>query len=105
MEVVTTDFIPGKEIKETLGMVRGNSVRATHIGRDIKASFRNLTGGNVKEYVEMLTDSREQALNEMVEKAEELNADAVVNVRFMTSSVMGNAAEILAYGTAVNLEE
>ncbi len=104
MEVVTTDFIPGEEIEETLAMVRGNSIRASHIGRDIKASFRNLTGGKVKEYVEMLTDSREEALNEMVEKAEELDADAVVNVRFMTSSVMGNAAEILAYGTAVKLE-
>ncbi len=104
MKVVNTDFIPGKEIKETLGTVRGNSVRATHIGRDIKASFRNLTGGKVDEYVEMLTDSREEALNEMVKKAEELDADAVINLRFMTSSVMGNAAEILAYGTAVKLE-
>lgn len=104
MKVVNTDFIPGKEIKETLGTVRGNSVRATHIGRDIKATFRNLTGGSVTEYVEMLTDAREEALNEMVKDAEEMEADAVVNVRFMTSEVMGGAAEILAYGTAVKLE-
>lgn len=104
MKVVNTDFIPGKEIKETLGTVRGNSVRATHIGLDIKAMFRNLTGGSVTEYVEMLTDAREEALNEMVKDAEEMEADAVVNVRFMTSEVMGGAAEILAYGTAVKLE-
>lgn len=104
MIVVNTDFIPGKEIKETLGTVRGNSVRATHIGRDIKAAFRNLTGGRVEEYVEMLTEAREEALNEMVKQAEELDADGVVNLRLMTSQVMGSAAEILAYGTAVKLE-
>lgn len=101
---MNTDFIPGKEIKETIGVARGNSVRATHVGRDIKAAFRNLTGGKVTEYSEMLTESQEEALNEMVEKAKEMEADAIINVRFMTSSVMGGAAEILAYGTAVKLE-
>lgn len=104
MIVVNTDFVKGREIGETLGVVRGNTVRATHVGRDIKAAFRNLTGGKVTEYIDMLTDAREEAFNEMVEKAEEMGADAVINVRFMTSGVMGGAAELLAYGTAVKLE-
>jgi len=102
--MVNTDFIPGREIDEILGMVRGNTVRATNIGRDIKAGFRNLTGGKVDEYVEMLSESREEAINEMMEKAGELGADAVINVRFMTSSVMQSAAEVLVYGTAVKLK-
>lgn len=104
MIVVNTDFVPGKEVKKTLGLVRGNSVRAKHLGKDIKAAVRGITGGRVEEYVEMLSESREEALNEMAERAEEMGADAVINVRFMTSSVMGGAAEILAYGTAVELE-
>jgi uncharacterized protein YbjQ (UPF0145 family) len=104
MIVVNTDFVPGREIKESLGMVRGNTIRAKHVGKDIKAAFKNLTGGKLQDYVDMLTESREEALNEMVESAEKLKADAVINVRFMTSSVMGGAAEILAYGTAVRLE-
>lgn len=104
MIVVNTDFVVDREIKETLGIVRGNTVRATHIGRDIKAAFRNLTGGKVTEYVDMLTEAREEALNEMVEEAEEMGANAVINTRFMTSGVMGGAAELLAYGTAVKLE-
>jgi uncharacterized protein YbjQ (UPF0145 family) len=102
--VVNTDFIPGREIKETLGLVRGSTIRAKHIGKDIMAGFRNITGGRLDEYVEMLAESREEALNEMVEAAEKMEADAVINVRFMTSSVMGGAAEMLAYGTAVKLE-
>ncbi len=104
MIVVNTDSIEGREIKETLGIVRGNTVRATNVGRDIKATFRNLTGGKVTEYVEMITDAREEALNEMVKEAEEKDADAVINTRFMTSEVMGGAAELLAYGTAVKLD-
>lgn len=104
MIVVNTDFVTGKKVKETLGLVRGNSIRAKHLGKDIKAAFRGVTGGKIDEYVEMLSESREEAVNEMVEKAEKMNADAVINVRFMTSSVMGGAAEILAYGTAVKLE-
>jgi uncharacterized protein YbjQ (UPF0145 family) len=102
--VVNTDYIPGKEIKETLGLVRGSTIRAKHLGKDIMAGFRNITGGKLNEYVEMLAESREEALNEMVDEAEKLNADAVINVRFMTSSVMGGAAEMLAYGTAVKVE-
>jgi len=104
MFVVNTDFIPGREIRETIGLVRGSTIRAKHLGKDIMAGFRNITGGKLNEYVEMLSESREEALNEMVEEAEKLGADAVINVRFMTSSVMGGAAEMLAYGTAVKLE-
>jgi uncharacterized protein YbjQ (UPF0145 family) len=85
-------------------LVRGSTIRAKHLGKDIMAGFRNITGGKLNEYVEMLSESREEALNEMVEEAEKLGADAVINVRFMTSSVMGGAAEMLAYGTAVKLE-
>jgi len=102
--MVNTDFIPGREIDEVLGTVRGNTVRATNIGRDIKAGFRGLAGGKVNEYVDMLSESREEAINEMMEKAKELGADAVINVRFMTSSVMQSAAEVLVYGTAVKLK-
>ncbi|HHH78036.1 MAG TPA: YbjQ family protein [Thermoplasmatales archaeon] len=104
MIVVNTDFIPGKEIKEMLGLVRGNTIQAKNIGKDIVAGFRQLVGGEIKEYTEMLSEAREIALQRMVDKAEKLGADAVINVRFMTSAVMGAAAEILAYGTAVKLE-
>jgi uncharacterized protein YbjQ (UPF0145 family) len=104
MIVVNTDFIPGREIRETIGLVRGSTIRAKHLGKDIMAGFRNITGGKLNEYVEMLAESREEALNEMVDEAEKLGADAVINVRFMTSAVMGGAAEMLAYGTAVKLE-
>ena len=103
MIVVNTDFIPGKEIKEVLGLVRGNTVQAKHIGKDIVAGFRQVVGGEIKEYTEMLSEAREIALKRMIEKAEKLGADAVINVRFMTSAVMASAAEILAYGTAVKL--
>lgn len=102
--LVNTDFVTGREIKEVLGLVRGNSVRATHLGRDIKAGFRGITGGRVNEYVEMLTESREEAINEMAEKAKAMGADAIINVRFMTSSVMQSAAEVLVYGTAIKLK-
>ena len=104
MIVVNTDYIVGKEIKETLGLVRGNTIQAKSIGKDIKAGFRHMAGGEIKEYTEMLAESREIALKRMREKAETLGADAVINVRFMTSAIMGGAAEILAYGTAVKLK-
>lgn len=99
-------FVPGKKVKKALGLVRGNTIRAKSLGKDIKAKFRNITGRGWKidEYVEMLSESREEALNEIVEKAEEMDVDAVINVRFMTSSVIGGAAEILAYETAVKLK-
>jgi len=104
MIIVNTDYITGKEIKETLGLVRGNTIQAKSIGKDIKAGFRHMAGGEIIEYTEMLAESREIALKRMKEKAEKLDADAVINVRFMTSSIMGGAAEILAYGTAVKLK-
>jgi len=104
MIVVNTDFVEGKKIKETIGLVKGNTIQAKSIGKDIKAGFRHMVGGEIKEYTKMLAESREIALKRMVEKAEKLNADAVVNVRFMTASIMGGAAEILAYGTAVTLK-
>lgn len=105
MIITTTDYVPGKKVKEILGLVRGNTIQAKHIGKDIMAGFRSLVGGEIKEYTEMLTEAREIALKRMIEKAEKLGADAVINVRFMTSSVMGGAAEILVYGTAVKLED
>jgi len=104
MIITNTEFVTGKEIKEMLGLVKGNSVQAKHIGKDIKAGFRHMVGGEIKEYTEMLAESREIALKRMKDKAEKLDADAVINVRFMTSSIMGGAAEILAYGTAVKLK-
>ncbi|KAA0011669.1 hypothetical protein B6U81_04620 [Thermoplasmatales archaeon ex4484_30] len=104
MIVVNTDFVPGRKIKEALGLVRGNTIQAKHLGKDIVAGFRNIVGGEIKEYTDMLSEAREVALQRMIEKAKEMGADAVINVRFMTSAVMGGAAEILAYGTAVKLE-
>lgn len=104
MIVVSTDFVPGREIKEALGLVRGNTIQAKHIGKDIVAGFRQVVGGEIKEYTEMLSEAREIALKRMIEKAEKLGADAIINVRFMTSAVMASAAEILAYGTAVKLK-
>lgn len=104
MIIVNTDFITGKEIKEMLDLVRGNTIQAKSIGKDIKAGFRHMAGGEIKEYTSMLAESREIALQRMQEKAEKMGADAVINVRFMTSSMMGGAAEILAYGTAVKLK-
>ncbi len=104
MIVVNTDYVPGRKVKKDLGIVRGSTIRAKHIGKDIKAAFRHIAGGKITEYSEMLKESREEALNLMVEEAEKKGADAIVNVRFMTSMIMSGAAEILAYGTAVKLE-
>ena len=104
MIIVNTDFIPGKNIKETLGLVKGNTIQAKSIGKDFKAGLRHIAGGEISEYTEMLAESREIALKRMKDKAEKLGADAVINVRFMTSAIMGGAAEILAYGTAVKIQ-
>jgi uncharacterized protein YbjQ (UPF0145 family) len=104
MILVNTDYVKGKEIKEMLGLVRGNTIQAKSIGKDIKAGFRHMAGGEIKEYTIMLAESREIALKRMIDKAEKINADAVINIRFMTSAIMGGAAEILAYGTAVKLK-
>lgn len=104
MITVNTEEMKGKEISEVLGLVRGNTIRARHLGNDIVAGLRNLVGGEVKEYTQMIGEAREEALLRMEEEAEKLGADAVVNVRFTTSQVMGGAAEILAYGTAVKFK-
>ena len=103
MIVVTTPDVTGREITEVLGMVRGNTIRARHVGRDIQARIRNITGGEVHEYTKMMAEAREQAVDRMVEDAEGLGADAVVAVRFQTCEVMNGAAEMLCYGTAVRL--
>ncbi len=103
MFIVNTDSIPGREIKESLGIVRGSSVRAKWFGKDIMASLKNIVGGELKEYKELLDESREAALQRMIEDAEKLGADAIINVRFMTSAVSQGASEILVYGTAVKL--
>jgi uncharacterized protein YbjQ (UPF0145 family) len=102
--VATTDSIPGKNIVETLGMVRGNTVRARHMGKDITAGFRNIVGGEVNEYTKLLAEAREQSVQRMIEGAEALGGNAVVGTRFITAGIMGGAAEIVAYGTAVKIE-
>jgi uncharacterized protein YbjQ (UPF0145 family) len=104
MIMVTTDFVPGKTIKKTFGLVRGNTIRARHIGKDISAALRNIVGGEIRDYTKMMAESREQALDRMVEEAKELGANAVLNIRFATSMIMQSASEILAYGTAVIVE-
>jgi uncharacterized protein YbjQ (UPF0145 family) len=103
MIVSTTDKVPNKEITEILGIVRGNSVRARHIGRDFFAGLKNIVGGEIDEYTKLLEQSREQAMSRMVRDAEKMNADAIINIRFTTSMVMQATSEILAYGTAVKL--
>lgn len=103
MIIVTTETVPGREIAEALGVVRGNTIRAKHVGKDIVAGLRMLVGGEVKEYTEMLTEARNESLLRLEAQAEKIGADAVVNVRFVTSQVMSGAAEMLAYGTAVKL--
>jgi uncharacterized protein YbjQ (UPF0145 family) len=105
MIVVTSETIAGKRVVRTLGLVRGNTIRARHVGKDIIAVFRNLVGGEVAEYTKMLAESREQALDRMLEEARDVGANAVISVRFMTSEVMQGAAELLAYGTAVIIED
>jgi uncharacterized protein YbjQ (UPF0145 family) len=104
MIVTTTSEIPGYTITESFGLVRGNTIRARNIGRDILAILRNLAGGEVREYTKMMGEAREQAIDRMLEEAEALGANAVVGVRFQTSMVMQGAAEMLCYGTAVHIE-
>jgi uncharacterized protein YbjQ (UPF0145 family) len=101
MIVVNTDSIAGYEIIEIRGLVQGNTVRAKHAGRDIAASFKNIVGGELRGYTELLTESRRQALERMLAQAQQLGANAVLNVRFTTSAVAAGAAEMYAYGTAV----
>jgi len=103
MIVVTTEKIEGKRLTETLGLVRGSTIRARHMGRDIMAGLRTIVGGEIKEYTVMLAQAREEALQRMIEQAEKMGANAVVSTRFVTSMVLSGAAEIVAYGTAVKV--
>jgi len=103
MLIVTTETVEGRKILETLGLVRGNTIRARHIGRDIMAGLRTIVGGEIKDYTQMLSRARDQAVERMIAEAEKLGANAIVGVRFTTSQTMAGAAEILAYGTAVRL--
>lgn len=104
MILTSTETVPGREIVEIFGVVSGNTVRAKHIGRDIAASFKNLVGGELKGYTELLTEARAEATQRMVAQASSVGANAVVNVRYATSSVAQGAAELFAYGTAVRVE-
>ncbi|OHB60821.1 MAG: hypothetical protein A2167_00745 [Planctomycetes bacterium RBG_13_46_10] len=104
MLLSTTDTITGKTIVKHLGLVKGNTIRARNIGRDILALLRNIVGGEITDYTKLLAESREQALDRMIESARELGANAIVQVRFSTSEIMGGASEIMAYGTAVVVE-
>ena len=103
MIISTTETIPGRQVAEVLGIVRGNSVRARHVGRDIVAGLKNLVGGEISEYAELQAETREQANRRMILDAERLGADAVLCVRYTTSMIAQSASEILAYGTAVKL--
>ena len=103
MQITTQDEFADYEITETLGLVRGNTIRARHVGKDILAGLRTLVGGEIVEYTKMLAESREQALDRMIAEAQAKDADGIVCVRFTTSAVMQGSAELLAYGTAVKL--
>jgi len=104
MLIVTTDGVPGREVAEVLGLVRGSTVRAKHLGTDIVAGLRNLVGGEVREYASLLAGSREQALDRMTAQAAGLGADAILAVRMQTSTISQGASEVVVYGTAVRLK-
>jgi uncharacterized protein YbjQ (UPF0145 family) len=103
MIIVNTEYVAGREITEVKGLVQGSTVRAKHVGRDIAAGFKNMFGGELKGYTELLVEARREAVERMISQAQQLGANAVVNVRFATSSVTAGAAELYAYGTAVTL--
>ena len=105
MIVTTTENIAGKRVVKTLGIVRGNTIRARHIGRDIAAKLRTIIGGEINEYTKLIAESREQALDRMVDEAKSMGANAIIMTRFSTSELMAGAAELLAYGTAVVVED
>jgi uncharacterized protein YbjQ (UPF0145 family) len=104
MIIVTSSFIPGKEIKKSFGIVRGNTIRARHVGKDILALFKTIVGGEIQEYTKLMGEAREQAIDRMINEARALGANAIVDCRFSTSYLMQSAAEILVYGTAVHIE-
>ncbi len=103
MIITTSDQVEGKKIVKTIGLVKGSTIRARHIGRDIMAGLRGVVGGEITEYTKMMAESREQSLERMIEDAEQQGANAIIGMRFTTSMVMQNASEILAYGTGVVL--
>ena len=105
MIIATTDTIPGKRVVKTFGLVRGNTIRARHVGRDIMAGLKNLVGGEIIEYTKLMAESREQAIDRMADEAKRMGANAITGVRFTTSMIMGAAAELLSYGTAVLVED
>lgn len=105
MIITTTNEIEGKNIVKTLGLVRGNTIRARHVGNDIMAGLKNLVGGEISNYTKMMAESREQSIDRMVEEAQSLGGNAIVGVKFATSMVMAAASEILSYGTAVVVED
>ena len=104
MIIVSSDHIEGKRIVKTLGLVKGSTIRARHIGRDITAGLRGIVGGEVKEYTKLMAEAREQAIKRMTEDAEKMGANAILDTRFVTSMVMSGASELLVYGTAVVVE-
>ena len=101
MIITTSDRVEGRAIARTVGLVKGNTIRARHVGRDIRAGLKSLVGGEITDYTQMMSDAREQAIQRMVEDAEKKGANAIVSMRFTTSMIMSNAAEVLAYGTGV----
>lgn len=101
MIVVNTETVPGQEISQLVGLVQGNTVRAKHLGRDIGAGLKNLVGGELRAYTELMTDARRESMQRMIDQATALGANAIVNVRFATSQIANGAAELYAYGTAV----
>jgi uncharacterized protein YbjQ (UPF0145 family) len=105
MILTTTETIKGKKIIRTLGLARGNTIRARHIGRDLMAVLHNIVGGEIRDYTKLLAESREESLDRMIAEGQRLGANAIVSVRFATSVIMGGAAELLAYGTAVVVED
>ncbi len=104
MIIVTSDHIEGKRTVKTLGLVKGSTIRARHIGRDITAAFRGIVGGEIKEYTKLMAEAREEAIQRMMEQAEKMGANAILDTRFVTSMVMSGASELLVYGTAVVVE-
>lgn len=105
MIITTADSIPEKKIIKTFGLVRGNTIRARHVGKDIMAGLKNLVGGEIIEYTKLMAESREQALDRMTDDAKRLGANAIIAARFTTSMIMGGAAELLSYGTGVLIED
>lgn len=105
MFVTNTETVPGAKIARMLGMVQGNTVRAKHLGKDLLAGFKSMAGGELHQYTELMTEARTDAMNRMIAQAQQMGANAVINVRFSTASVAAGAAELYAYGTAVVLEQ